>query len=826
MFSDGKKLYVINNSNDALYTVNPSTSRASRVAPGVSNYGLVDLSEAVTFRAGGYWGGAGRGFSTGQHLYTFDVAEGTAVREPGGPASVISDVRAMAGWSPVPVKSATAEGTSASEGTVSITLPTASPGGKNVYVRHMKEGGSGWEDTESVSTSTTTATHNLTGLDRNTAYRVQASGDSAFPWGGTVETSFRTEDEADHTPEINRVRLTDTEEATTNFEVSLSRALPGGQTVYGRYQTGTGAWTALDPVGVTGSVAVFSVAGLAPDTAYTFQASLGSNFAPDSTLSATATTRPMRPEGSRVYISPQAPTNQRGHLYTLDPGTVTAALNAESQDKFRLTGANVYATAFAAAGETLYAVIYNNAAGAGLSHLYTVDEATGRATRVGNGRLVPRASTTSVFYGLAYLNGVMYGTDDTYDGLFAIDLTDGTGRLVAPTATDFGASISSPGPLFVVDNTLYMVSNDDFALYSLNTANGTPSRVNAGIARYGLASNRTFYAAGTVNGVGYGLTNTERLYAFDVSDGTASEVDGGPVGASITEVYAMAELVPVAVTGASAEGTSAVAGQVSFTVSAASPGGKSIYVRHKKEGGSGWEATESVSMRATTASHNLTGLDPNTAYKVQVSGDSIFPSGGTAQASFRTEDDASLAPAINRVRFTDTQEAATNFEVSLSRSLPGGQTVHARYRAGTGAWTTLEAKTVTGSVAVFSVGGLFTETTYTFEASLNSDFSPSSLIVHDHDHGAGGNPVSAADGYPGQRGAAPGRWDARPGDFLERGVPGDSLGRLSMFGSMAGRTGMRATSRNLPGPMRMATTSAWTCGPTTSPGRTRPRKSS
>ena len=91
----------------------------------------------------------------------------------------------------------------------------------------------------------------------------------------------------------------------------------------------------------------------------------------------------------------------------------------------------------------------------------------GTATKVG--------SISSSVTGLASHYGVLYAVDDSTDALYSVDLATDTASRINDDMTNFGLGESpgkSPGGLASHNGVLYMVTDDDDALYSLDTSTG------------------------------------------------------------------------------------------------------------------------------------------------------------------------------------------------------------------------------------------------------------------------------------------------------------------------------------------------------------------
>ena len=181
--------------------------------------------------------------------------------------------------------------------------------------------------------------------------------------------------------------------------------------------------------------------------------------------------------------------------------------------------------------------------------------------------------------------------------------------------------------------------------------------------------------------------------------------------------------------------TSAVA-----TVSIANSGTtveKTVYLRHREFGESGWGTAQTMATTGASAAFDLTGLTPRTMYKVQASFSNNFT--GTVTATFTT---LAPDPSLSRVTVKDIKQTTATAEISIADPGEGSHTVRLRYRTTTpqGAWSgtqtvnnstviygvTLsdgEIKTIVMGISRISMSGLTTDTEYEVQASLDSSFA-------------------------------------------------------------------------------------------------------
>ena len=146
---------------------------------------------------------------------------------------------------------------------------------------------------------------------------------------------------------------------------------------------------------------------------------------------------------------------------------------------------------------------------------YPDGQTPGNATRTG--------SISSSVTGLATHNGVFYAVDDGTDALYRLNIAADTASRVNDDVTNFGLGESpqkSPAGMASHNGVLYMIATDDDALYSLDTSTGEATLIGSfgstEASPTGLASH---------DGVLYMIGDEgDALYSIDVGTGTASHV--------------------------------------------------------------------------------------------------------------------------------------------------------------------------------------------------------------------------------------------------------------------------------------------------------------
>ena len=171
--------------------------------------------------------------------------------------------------------------------------------------------------------------------------------------------------------------------------------------------------------------------------------------------------------------------------------------------------------------------------------------------------------------------------------------------------------------------------------------------------------------------------------------------------------------------------TSAVA---TVGIANAGTGQKTVLLQYRKFGESIWSVAESKTISRSSATFNLTGLEPRTAYEVKAYLDA-------APDAPRYTVFTTLSPNTSVSRISVGSITQTTAVATVNIAYPGTvqKTVHLRYREfGESEWASMEPKTTGGASVSFDLTGLTPETKYEVEASLANDFSGAkSSYLHD-----------------------------------------------------------------------------------------------
>ena len=184
--------------------------------------------------------------------------------------------------------------------TAVITLADPDGTSQTIHLRYRTTTPQGeWSDIAETTTSTDTASKEITGLTADTEYEVQASLDGSFPDELTKNATFTTL----RFPSISNLEVEDETKNSATAVITLADPDGTSQTIHLRYRTTTpqGAWSSMLETISTTSEASIALTGLAPDTEYETEVSLTSDFAVSETD--TFRTLPPDPVVSKVSVN-------------------------------------------------------------------------------------------------------------------------------------------------------------------------------------------------------------------------------------------------------------------------------------------------------------------------------------------------------------------------------------------------------------------------------------------------------------------------------------------------------------------------------------------
>ena len=199
------------------------------------------------------------------------------------------------------VSSVSLEDVTTSDTTVKVTIAEPGPGENKVYLRYGVSTSAPihWTQLPPKSVVGDTETFNLTGLAPGTEYKVEASLDGAF-MTGVESTPFTTA----APPSIGSVNMADVEQTSASAIVSIFDSDGTAVTVHLRFrETPSGAWIATQPETTTTDTADFTLSGLTLDTEYEVEVSLDNGFSLSKSTTFTTEAMTSRPPSPVVRVS-------------------------------------------------------------------------------------------------------------------------------------------------------------------------------------------------------------------------------------------------------------------------------------------------------------------------------------------------------------------------------------------------------------------------------------------------------------------------------------------------------------------------------------------
>ena len=154
-----------------------------------------------------------------------------------------------------------------------------------------------WSDTQETTSSTATASIELTGLTADTEYEVEASLDADF--GRAVSETFTTL----RYPSISKLEVEDDTKNSATAVITIADPDSTSQTIHLRYRTTTpqGTWSSTQKTTSSTATASIGLSGLTADTEYEVEVSLTADFAV--TVSDTFRTLPPDPVVAEVSVN-------------------------------------------------------------------------------------------------------------------------------------------------------------------------------------------------------------------------------------------------------------------------------------------------------------------------------------------------------------------------------------------------------------------------------------------------------------------------------------------------------------------------------------------
>ena len=646
---------------------------------------------------------------------------------------------------------------------VIVTNPNATD---EVHIRYstdssFAQGSTIVTDSATPGISDTSSDFILSDLTSGTIYYVQASYDDTFPPGdATKSTDFTTDP-----PTITDVTASAVTQTTATVVVTVDE--PNDTSVQLHYRAGTGSWSTADPnyavLNSNDGTYAFDLTGLTTGSAYTVYASFDSTPPLSGAILAAAqtdtfttldlnfvdvTASEIDQTSATVTVMVDVSSSKAVQLYyrrtsaTTWSGPMSATVSLDSDNSYtadfalsRLTSGTAY-TVFASLDSTppssenslpaaqtdsfttyppsIEKLVVTGKTDTTAEVTVTIAEPNGQSQTVmvryqttpsGNWVVVQPDPTTTSGTVVVDLTGLTTNTQ------YRVEATLSSGFSEGVKFTTFTTDSTGPG---VSDVTITNESQTG-ATAVVNIANpGTAARTVYLRYRESGSDSRSdppLEAASTTATPGTAVRNLE-----DLTSGTQYEVQ-----ASLDSTFASGvqsatfRTLPPSASGVSALERNPTFANVRVTVS--EPNGKAtLFLRFGAVGN--WRRDFATNVSEDEVDFTLAGLEPDTAYAVEASFDSGFPSDATATTSFRTPQlDAPTVGVPNPGQTTATAEITV-----VSADHQNG-VVYWRYQeTPSGSWSSLRAAAVTGGSATANLSGLTSNTEYKVEASLIRTF--------------------------------------------------------------------------------------------------------
>ena len=181
-----------------------------------------------------------------------------------------------------------------------ISIANADGEDQTVHLRYRTTTPQGeWSDIAETTTSTDSASKEISGLAAHTEYEVQASLDGSFPDDLTKNATFTTL----RFPSISNLEVEDETKNSATAVITIADPDGSSQTIHLRHRTTTpqGEWSRILETSSTTAEASLGLKGLAPDTEYEAEVSLTDDFGVSETD--TFRTLPLDPVVSKVSVN-------------------------------------------------------------------------------------------------------------------------------------------------------------------------------------------------------------------------------------------------------------------------------------------------------------------------------------------------------------------------------------------------------------------------------------------------------------------------------------------------------------------------------------------
>ena len=650
------------------------------------------------------------------------------------------------------VSSVSLEDVTTSKATVKVTIAEPGPGENKVHLRYsiVPSTQTTWIMPPPKSVVGDATEFALTGLAPNSEYGVQVSLDSAFT--AAVESATFT---TAALPSIGSVNMAGVEQTSSSAIVSIFDSDGTAVTVYLRFrETPLGVWSALQPKTSTTDTADFTLSDLTPDTEYEVEVSLDNGFSLSQSTTFTTETMTSRPPSSVVRVS---------GLFAEDikPSSVTVvALIAGPENqvtvnlRYRTQGTNTWSrtirrtiateTAPFELGGLTAATNYEIEASLNPDFPFqdsAYDIFTTAAVRVSGLRLEditdteataisdiedPQGQTTVYVRYRALGTGAWNEpqsriTNSKTVRLFLAGLLPDTQYEVEASSEEgfpgdnsaFETFVTEPAPRVskanvegITDVSATIVVDIDspqaqMKVYLRFRVEGTETWSTPRSRTIFIPSAR-FSIADLKSDTGYEVeTSLDKDFPADSTVFAAFSTQPGPKVSDVT-----------------VEDISDKGGTATVKIDGPQPR-TTVYLRHRAYGDSARNVTQTRTTSLGTVRFTLSGLVPNTEYKVEASLNYDFDA--LISETFLT---AAKRPKPSVVTGGPITQTTASIIVHIDDP-QGSLTIHLRIRIwGSNAWNNPETHTTSASTAPFDLTSLTGGTTYEVEVSLESAFPP------------------------------------------------------------------------------------------------------
>ena len=650
------------------------------------------------------------------------------------------------------VSSVSLEDVTTSEATVKVTI--AEPG-LDVNTVHLRYGVSTsdpihWTQLPPKSVVGDTETFDLTGLTPGTEYKVEASLDGAF-MTGVESMPFITA----APPSIGSVNMADVEQTSASAIVSIFDSDGTAVTVYLHLRgTPYGVWSAIQNKTTTTDVVDFTLSGLTPDTEYEVEVSLDNGFSLSQSTTFTTeamTSRPPSPvvRVSGLFVEDITPSSATVVALIAGPenqATVNLRYRIQGTSTWGRTIGRTTATATAPfeLGGLTAATNYEIEASLDPDFPFqdsAYDIFTTAAVRVSGLRLEditdteataiadiedPQGETTVYVRYRALGTGAWSEpqsriTNSKTVHLFLADLLPDTQYEVEASSEEgfpgdnsaFETFVTEPAPRVSKANVEGITNVSATVVVNIDSPQGQMKvylrfRVE-GTGTWSTPRSRTtsipsarFSVADLKSDTGYEVeTSLDKEFPADSTVFAAFSTQPGPKVSDVT-----------------VEDITDKGGTATVKIDGPQPR-TTVYLRHRAHGDSARNVTQTRTTALGTVRFTLSGLVPNTEYKVEVSLNHDFDE--LIAETFLT---AAKRPKPSAVTGGLITQTTASIIVHIDDP-QGSLAIHLRIRIwGSNTWNNPETHTTSASTAPFDLTRLTGGTTYEVEVSLESAFPP------------------------------------------------------------------------------------------------------